>query len=197
MRCKVFDHILARLISLIVKLLLKTLRIETKGTAIKQSGVISFLHGEQLPLLLHRPRSKSLIAPISQSRDGDLQTLVMKSFGISAVRGSTSRGSVRVLKQLLSWYQREHGSILISLDGPRGPYASVAPGALYLANKLQVPLWFCYVDCRWAIRLKTWDHFLIPLPFSKVTIHTWQAPNNISQSHLTCKIRAFAKQEFI
>ena len=157
---------------MIVKLLLCSLRVKTIGDPFDQSGVIAFLHGEQLPLLIHRPQKSPLIAPISLSRDGDLQAKIMHRFGIKAARGSSSRGSVRVLKELLIWLKNTEGFVLIAIDGPRGPRGSVAPGALYLANKLGLPLWVCKVSCKYAIRLSSWDQFMIPLPFAKVTIET-------------------------
>ena len=85
-------RLIALCLFLIVKALLSTLRVKREGDVIDRSGVVGFLHGEQLPLLLHRPQAHDLITPISLSKDGELQVMVMRWFGIRAVRGSTSRG---------------------------------------------------------------------------------------------------------
>ena len=161
------------LIVLIVKGLLKTLKVKFFGDPIDQCGVVGFLHGEQLPLLLNRPKELPLVSPMSLSKDGDLQVEVMRHFKISAVRGSTSRGALSALRGLLRWLKEERGVVLIALDGPRGPYAHISPGALYLSKRLELPFWFCHVQCSRAIRLKTWDRFIIPLPFSSVEVHTY------------------------
>jgi len=156
----------------VVRLLLLTIRYRSLGDTLDKRGVIAFLHGEQLPLLLHRPRHSPKVAPISLSQDGDLQVMVMRYFGVEAVRGSTSRGAMRVLRSLRRWMQQRDGVILIAVDGPRGPYGVVSPGAPYLARTLKVPYWVCKVHCSRAWRLSSWDRFIIPFPFSRVEVTT-------------------------
>ena len=167
-------RLLALCLFLIVKALLSTLKIKREGDVIDRSGVVGFLHGEQLPLLLHRPQAHDLITPISLSKDGELQVMVMRWFGIRAVRGSTSRGGAHVLRSLMKWLKTEKGVALIALDGPRGPWGHISPGALYLAKRLHLPFWFCRVRCTRTIRLKSWDRFMIPYPFSTIYISTWE-----------------------
>ena len=167
---------LNRLLSLciisFIRLLLKTLRVTYIGDSINQTGVVAFLHGEQLPLLLNRPASLPLVSPISLSSDGELQVKIMRHFRVEAIRGSTSRGALSALRGLLRWLKQERGVALIAIDGPRGPYGHISPGAMYLARRLELPLWCCRVECTRAISLSTWDRFLIPLPFSSITIIT-------------------------
>ena len=166
--------LLAASIVLFVRALLKTLRVSYIGETIDQPGVVAFLHGEQLPLLLNRPTHFPLVSPISLSRDGDLQVAIMRRFKIAAIRGSSSRGALGALRGLLRWLKEERGVALIAVDGQRGPYGKISPGALFIANHLNLPLWCCYVKCSKAITLSSWDHFIIPLPFSKLEIHTYR-----------------------
>lgn len=165
-------RLLGWMIARVARLWLWTLRYEAEGDSIDASGVVAFLHGEQLPLLLHRPLSFPLIAPISLSRDGDLQVIVMKYFQIEAARGSTSRGALSALRELRRWMRSRRGVALIAVDGPRGPYGSVSPGAPYLARALETPYWVCKVSCSRSLRLSSWDRFLIPLPFARVLVKT-------------------------
>jgi len=172
----------ALLIVMVVKLLLKSLRVRFEGDELKGGGVVTFLHGEQLPLLLHIPDGP-VVAPISLSSDGDLQTRVMSCFGVEVIRGSSSRGGLRVLRGLSRELStRPELFALIAVDGPRGPYAVPQPGALYLSTRLNRPLWLCRVHCQQAWRLKSWDRFLIPKPFSKVLIHTRALSSSSAQS---------------
>jgi hypothetical protein len=157
-------------LSLIIKLWLKTLRYRPSGDVFDQKGIILFLHGHQFGLLLHKP-NHPLITPISLSHDGDIQVSIMKQFGIKSVRGSRSKGAVSVLKALLRQSKQGH-TLLIALDGSRGPYGVPQPGGFFLADKTKCPLWFCSITKYKGIRLKSWDRFILPYPFSTVHITT-------------------------
>jgi lysophospholipid acyltransferase (LPLAT)-like uncharacterized protein len=60
--------------------------------------------------------------------------------------------------------------VAITPDGPRGPLHSYAPGALLLAYRAGVTIVpiVAHVDRAW--RLRSWDAFVIPKPFARVTI---------------------------
>lgn len=165
---------LSWLIACAVKLLLKTLKVSREGPSLEGGGVVAFLHGEQLPLLLQLP-SAPRVTPVSLSADGALQALIMARFQVDVVRGSSSRGALRLLREL---YRRMTQSpelfTLVAVDGPRGPYGVAHPGAAYLASQTGRPLWLCRVSCDRAWVLKTWDRFIIPAPFSSVHITTTQ-----------------------
>ena len=166
----IYLKIVGFLLSWIVKIWLKTLRYYSSGDLIDQQGVILFLHGHQLGLLLHKP-PHPLITPISLSRDGDLQVEIMRRLGIESVRGSRSKGAVSALKSLIK-HSHQGKTLLIALDGSRGPYGVPQPGGLFVAYRTQKPVWFCYIDHFKGIRLKTWDRFILPYPFSRVCVHT-------------------------
>ena len=164
------ERLTARLLLWAARLWLKTLRLERVGDPLapRQGGVVAFLHGEQLPLLLCRPRG-DLIAPISLSRDGGLQALVMAGFGVRAARGSSSRGALRALLGLRR--AMEGGAVaLMAVDGPRGPLGVPHEGAAYLSLTAGAPLWVCRVVSSRGLRLRSWDRFLLPLPFSSVRV---------------------------
>jgi|LauGreDrversion4_2_1035121.scaffolds.fasta_scaffold108887_1 lysophospholipid acyltransferase (LPLAT)-like uncharacterized protein len=166
------EALLPPLLSALIRLWLKTLRLERSGDPLEPTagGVVAFLHGEQLPLLLHRPHG-DLIAPISLSRDGALQARVMASFGVRAARGSSSRGALRALLTL----QRaaEAGAVaLVAVDGPRGPYGVVQEGAAYVSLSTGAPLWACRLVRARGVRLRSWDRFCLPFPFTAVRVET-------------------------
>ncbi len=162
-------RLLSFFISNLIRLILFTVRVHRNGPTFDQSGVIAFWHGEQLPLLAVRPDSRS-VAPVSLSRDGTLQTHILRRFGITAVRGSSSRGGAAVLRTLLREL-RQGRTLLIAVDGPRGPRHKAKQGAQYLAMKAGVPLWCISVFAPRSIRLRrAWDQFVIPLPFSSIYV---------------------------
>ncbi len=60
--------------------------------------------------------------------------------------------------------------VAVTPDGPRGPRYRLSSGLIKLAQVTRAPVMGVHVHYSRAIRLKTWDRFVIPLPFSKLTI---------------------------
>ncbi|RMF88700.1 MAG: DUF374 domain-containing protein, partial [Planctomycetota bacterium] len=101
---------------------------------------------------------------LSRHRDADILSYVAEMMGFRFVRGSSNRGGVAALRQLMH-EQGQH--LTITPDGPRGPRRRLAAGPIYLASRLGMPLvlmGFGY-DRPW--RLPTWDRFALPRPFSR------------------------------
>ncbi len=102
---------------------------------------------------------------LSQHRDADILSEVATRMGFDFVRGSTRRGGERAIRALFAAGRSRH--LAITPDGPRGPRRTMAPGAIYLASRLGMPIvaiGFGY-DRPW--RLNSWDRFAIPRPFSR------------------------------
>ncbi|MBN2581228.1 MAG: lysophospholipid acyltransferase family protein [Pirellulales bacterium] len=103
---------------------------------------------------------------LSRHRDAEILSYAAGHLGFGFVRGSTNRGGVTALRELLARSRRMH--LTITPDGPRGPRRRMAPGAVYLASKLGLPLivmGFGY-DRPWRIR-SAWDRFAVPRPYSR------------------------------
>ena len=106
----------------------------------------------------------------SASKDGEIVAAAIEAFDIAAVRGSNSRRGAAALIELKKWIKTGH-DIAITPDGPRGPMHYLQPGIIILAQKTAVPILpFRFVYHR-AWKLKTWDRFQIPAPFSRVDVH--------------------------
>ncbi len=58
----------------------------------------------------------------------------------------------------------------VTPDGPRGPARQLAPGALAAAQRAQAPLVALRAHAASAWRFRSWDRFLVPKPFARVTI---------------------------
>lgn len=112
----------------------------------------------------HRP-PRRLAAMVSASRDGGLLAQVLTLFGVQPVRGSSSRRGAQALLEMTSWAERGC-DLAITPDGPRGPRYQVQSGAVDLAALCGLPLIPVSYDLTWCRRLKSWDGFLVPLPFS-------------------------------
>lgn len=112
---------------------------------------------------------RKTVALTSASHDGDMVARAMAVFGLGSVRGSSSRRGVAALVGLKRALQ-EGLDICVTPDGPRGPRYIVQPGVIKLAESTGAPIIPIHVRFSSAWRLKTWDRFVIPKPFSRVQV---------------------------
>jgi lysophospholipid acyltransferase (LPLAT)-like uncharacterized protein len=90
----------------------------------------------------------------SPSRDGEIAARYVARFGLTVVRGSSSRG----------------GDVALVPDGPRGPREQLQGGVVTLAALTGAPVVPLAVSARPARRLHSWDRFLVPLPFARCVL---------------------------
>lgn len=124
-------------------------------------------------------RRRNVVIMTSLSEDGDLLTQILYNMGFKCVRGSSSRGGMRGLLEMMRLL-KSGCTGAITVDGPRGPRHEVKPGAVLLAQKtgaLLVPIGVGYSHCA---TLNNWDHTEIPLPGSRAVMITGE-PFTISQ----------------
>lgn len=117
----------------------------------------------------HRKRQdlgKGLAALISASKDGAFLAAILECFGVQPVRGSSSRRGPQALLELTSWAERGY-ALAITPDGPRGPRYIVQEGVMSVAQLTGLPILPFSFHAHRKIRLKSWDGFQIPLPFSR------------------------------
>jgi len=106
---------------------------------------------------------------ISQSKDGALISAVANRTGWTTVRGSSSRGGGDALKGMIDHLAKHRLGAHI-IDGPRGPFGKVKPGAIRLAHAEHTVIVPFYVHADRAWYAHSWDKFLLPKPFSKVIL---------------------------
>lgn len=107
---------------------------------------------------------------ISRSRDGQRLADVLAAFRLRCVRGSSSRGGAEALRELTGLVQDGY-DIGITPDGPRGPKYTLQPGCVILAQLTGATIIPVSYDLNWKITLKSWDAFMIPLPFARCAVH--------------------------
>lgn len=159
----------------VIALLARTWRITVKRRggveALREAGTpiaFAFWHGQMLPLLwLHRDEGVAIL--ISSHRDGEIIARIGERLGFRSVRGSSSRGAGRALLGLV----RELTSgreVAVTPDGPRGPAERFAPGTLVAAQRAGAAIVPVAAHAASAWRLKSWDRFMIPKPFARITV---------------------------
>jgi lysophospholipid acyltransferase (LPLAT)-like uncharacterized protein len=130
--------------------------------------IFSLWHGQLLPLIWYH-RNEGVVLLISEHRDGELIARAAESLGYALVRGSTTRGADRALISIIRELQAGR-EVAITPDGPRGPARKYAPGALIAAQRSGTPILPVVAVADRAWRLKSWDRFMIPKPFARVTV---------------------------
>jgi hypothetical protein len=120
-----------------------------------------------------RFRNGGVAILISRSFDGELIARTAEQLGFVAIRGSSSRDGAAGLRNLQRAYLAGH-YCAITVDGPRGPAQVAKPGVTQLAKLVNSPVSAFYVHPHRAWQLRSWDRFLIPKPFSRVTV-AWTA----------------------
>ena len=106
---------------------------------------------------------------ISLSSDGELVSAVAEEFGMKPIRGSSSKGGARAFLNMVRSVQKENAWVLITADGPKGPARQIKPGTVQLAVKTGatvIPI--SWSSSRVKILEKSWDRFMIPLPFGRI-----------------------------
>jgi lysophospholipid acyltransferase (LPLAT)-like uncharacterized protein len=162
----------------LLQILGRTLRYELDdragivGQPVRKNFIGVLWHNRLLifPLVLRRFfGNRRGAALISASHDGDLLSIAIGRFGYDVIRGSSSRLGASALLQLGDVLASGR-DVVITPDGPRGPAYELGPGIIFLAQKAGaavLPMNLEYSSC-W--RLKNWDRFIIPRPFSRVRV---------------------------
>lgn len=131
-----------------------------------EQTIIAFWHGRIL-LMPFPYRGRKACILNSAHRDGEIITRVIKRFGVTAVRGSSTRGWLRGLKGMLEAYRQGYDLVVVP-DGPRGPRYHAKSGVLQLARATGAPIFPVTYGAAWALTIPSWDRLLVPLPFSRV-----------------------------
>lgn len=138
-----------------------------------ETFVLAFWH-RHLLLMPYAYGGRGVVAMVSQSDAGEWLTAVLGHFGIRTVRGSTSRGGLAALHELVR-LGRAGMDLAVAPDGPRGPAGEVKQGVLAAAAAAGCPI----VPIAWSVRrhwrLKTWDKMLLPSPLGG-TVHFVAGP---------------------
>ena len=167
----------------LLRLYLALLRIRVAGEEIALGCladygrvIVAVWHQRFLPALAYVTRFRNFepIVMISQSKDGELAARLAQRLGLVPVRGSSTRGGETALAAVLKALKKNPAVIHI-VDGPQGPKGVVKPGLISMAQISGAVILPVFVSADRAWIMGSWDRFLVPKPFSKVTIE-WGPP---------------------
>jgi lysophospholipid acyltransferase (LPLAT)-like uncharacterized protein len=85
--------------------------------------------------------------------------------------GMATRAEAANLSRAMARIGESGWSLVISCDGPWGPYRSAKPGALMVARESGLPIqpWAISSRPTWRLR-RRWDRHIVPLPFARMRV---------------------------
>jgi len=157
---------------LFIDLLFLTTRIETVGLSgvahIIQSRkyLLAFWHSRLL-LISYIFKGLNVLVMVSQSKDGEIIARILRRQGQDTVRGSSTRGGLRVLAGMIKNLKETGRPGATTPDGPQGPRFKVKPGTIAIAKKTGYPIVPVSYSASRIKVFSSWDRFVLPIPFSK------------------------------
>lgn len=167
-------RLLGRAMAAYVRLVAATARIE--GPVTQDAVVLAFWHEYNLvaAAAVHRLRRHCHHVSFStQGFRGQVMTAMLAGLDAGSVPlpPEGERAEATRLAREMARLGERGSSLVVSPDGPLGPYRRAKPGALIVARESGLPLVPWAVAARPAIRLTgRWDRHLVPLPFSRLRV---------------------------
>lgn len=189
MKMVLIHFVLRSIAPRLIILLEKSLRLKWVNDGVPRDAerpgerrIYCFWHNRLLimPAIYRRLKNrKTMCAMVSRSRDGQYIADVLEAFGFVVTRGSSSRGGGAALKKMVKLLRQGLDAAVVP-DGPRGPCYTFREGAVLLSQLSGVPLVPVSYQVRRKICVKSWDRFMLPVPFSR-GVFIWGDPVTISR----------------
>ena len=106
----------------------------------------------------------------STHKDSQILARVLRSWGIKLIKGSSTRGWFNVIKKMSALFINKKSSVIVTVDGPKGPAKIAKKGSVKIANKYNVPVLAASATSSAYWSLPSWDQTKIPKPFSTIYI---------------------------
>jgi hypothetical protein len=138
--------------------------------------ILAFWHNQLMMIGFSWKINKNVNILASDHSDGRFGAIVGKYFNLNNIQTAKKNKSVslRSIFKLLN----DNNYIGITPDGPRGPKEIVSEGIIKIAKSSKVPIIPIGFWSSKNFKLKSWDSFLITLPFSKCSF-VWSKPLEI------------------
>ena len=118
--------------------------------------------------------------------------IVLKLMGVRVLLGSggeEGREAAATLVRLLG----QGWSTAISPDGPSGPAQVLKKGVLHIALESGVPVVPDRFEAKPAVRLRSWDRKLVPMPFARIRV-VFGEPLTVTQDNFAEAGRLLAQR---
>jgi len=156
----------------LIGLTARTIRIETEGlehyeNILKQGRQPLYaLWHDRIVLGTYYLRGGKIVAMTSQSLDGEYIARLIQLQGNGAVRGSSTRGGVKGLVEMIR-LAKQGAPMCFIVDGPKGPPHVAKEGAVLLAKKVGMPILPLSIELKHFSETNGWDRMQVPRPFTR------------------------------
>ena len=152
--------------------------------------ILAFWHSQLMMIGFAWKKKQNVNILASSHSDGRFGAIVGKYFNLNNIQTSEKNKSVslRSIFKLLN----DNNYIGITPDGPRGPKEIVSEGIIKIAKTSKVPIIPIGFWSSKNFKLKSWDSFLITLPFSKCSF-VWNKPLEIPYNIQENQIQHYQK----
>jgi lysophospholipid acyltransferase (LPLAT)-like uncharacterized protein len=159
----------------LIRLIGRTVRFEVEGrkhweaASVTPSLPIYTTWHNRVFLATYFWRRRRIVVMTSQSFDGEYIARFIQRFGYGAARGSSTRGGVGALVEMIRLMRRGCPAGFM-IDGPKGPRYVAKMGAVLLAKKTGHPVLPFIITAARFWEGKSWDAFQVPKPFTRALV---------------------------
>lgn len=182
---------------------IRSLKIEEEGFEIvremirkKEPVMLSIWHSELFALAgFGMLENLPFVTMASDSKDGQFITEILERSGYKVARGSSTHGGVKAMMTMARLMKKENMAGIITVDGPKGPPHKFKHGILAISrmtNSVIIPIRAKHESA--FLFKKSWDHFLLPKPFSKISIKVGEPYRVVSKKRDVEHFKAEAEE---
>ncbi|MBV5316432.1 MAG: lysophospholipid acyltransferase family protein [Desulfobulbaceae bacterium] len=151
----------------------------------RDTGIGAFWHYSFLYFFYYFRKYPAAVM-VSASKDGEYIAQLARLLGHVPVRGSSNRGGVKALREMIDLLQQGRNSAIVA-DGSQGPARRVQAGCILMASKSGKPIFPMAWAADRCIIFNSWDRTVVPLPFATIALHHGEAfyvPSALSSSQI-------------
>lgn len=173
-------HVFGWAMALYLRFVAATARVS--GEVTRDQVVLAFWHEYNLAAFCVALKRRRDLPHVSFSTRGFRGTVISTLLRRSGARvkvlplpAETDRAEARNLALRMARIAADGWSLVVTPDGPFGPYRVAKPGALIVARAAGLPIQPWAIRVRPAIRLsRRWDRHIVPLPFCRIRVTAGQ-----------------------
>lgn len=141
-----------------------------RSALLDSGGAVYVTWHQRMFYFFHDFGGRGVIMMIGRSKDGDYATAVAHRLGFLSVRGSRLRDGHKAMYELIRRLSQGGRAAGMMGDGPIGPPRVLKGGTVMIAKKTGKPIIPMMYGARRAIALKSWDRYILPVPFTDVVV---------------------------